>query len=146
AVELLLDLTQELGTRALPAPVADAFVAAILNSELSSRISSGDARVIAHIGTAEQTILAFGATEATDVLLLDPSSMSASVAKVTKIMDRTELSFQSAAEISVGKPTPLKAPTELVERSIAVLLVAQGTRVLGAIRRGHELAVEHAKT
>src|SRR5699024_7270275 len=71
---------------------------------------------------------------------------SASVAKVTKIRERTELSFQSAAEISVEKPTPLDAPTALVERSIAILLVAQGTRVAGAVRRSHELAVDHAKT
>lgn len=146
ALELLIDLTQELGTRALPAPVADAFVAATLSADLSSRIRSGEARVVVHIGAAEDSVIAFGATDATNILFLDPSKLIASVATVTKVSRQSELSFQSAARVSFHDDMALDASPKLVERSIAIMLLAQGARIIGAVRRGHELAVEHAKT
>ena len=147
----LLAVEEALGTAACPLPVTDAFVASTVlsgDAALVGQVRSGGWRVVLGVNAAGG-LLADGAAGATHVLLLPPAGPGpAELFEVAGSSPLPGMAVPPWHALSIGAAPVARAelgPAEAdTARAVARLGIA--ARAVGAARRAHDLAVEHAKT
>ncbi|WP_244928933.1 acyl-CoA dehydrogenase family protein [Nocardioides sp. W7] len=148
ALDFLVAASRELGKRACPLPLADAYVAIqVLPEELAARVGEGELRVVLSevapdgaggLGPLE------GAQHATHVLVLDRASGRGELRPVASAAYEDGLAVPAWVRISTGDAV---AQVEVEPARLRVLLDAQrlavAARAVAAGARMHELAVAH---
>lgn len=149
ALDFLVAASRELGKRACPLPLADAYIATqVLPEELAGQIGEGAMRVIVseqapdaagEIGPLE------GAQHATHVLVVDRATGRCELRPLTVTTPQDGLAVPAwvrvgtgaaVAQVAVG-PARLRALLDAQRLAVAARAVAAGARM-------HELAVAHA--
>lgn len=148
----LLAVEDALGSVACPLPVTDAFVAAtVLASDAAAlaRIGSGAWRVVLGFRRGGD-VLAEGAAGATHVLALPAGGPGrAELLEVAGSAPTPGMAVPAWRTLSLADTGPVAAAElDAAEADAARALARLGVaaRALGAARRSHELALEHAKT
>lgn len=149
ALDFLVAAARELGRRACPLPLADAYVATqVLPDEVAAKVGEGVVRVVVSevppdgagdLGPLE------GAQLATHVLVLDRASGRGELRPVTRATPQEGLAVPAWVRVSTGAPV---AQVEVEPPRLRALLDAQrlavAARAVAAGARMHELAVAHA--
>lgn len=151
ALGFLLAAQRELGRRACPLPVADAYVAGLLlEGVCAAEVMRGEIRPIVCF-TAESTAGEFSALEcaagATHVLRVDAAAGMVDLLPIEACEPTPGLAVPAWSTVATAAPAVSHRPAAAViasARRAAELALA--VRALAAADRAHELAIAHART
>ncbi|CAM3272502.1 acyl-CoA dehydrogenase family protein [Nocardioides dubius] len=146
AADYLVAAVRELGRRACPLPLADAYVAAMLLPEHAAAIGDGELRPVVIDGAGADSVVDDAGT-ATHGVLVDQTAGTVSLHPLTSAVELTGLAAPTLRKITLGDAVHSRALAgEDAERMVAVLRLATAARAIAAAGRAHELAVQHALT
>lgn len=147
AVEFLIDLVQELGERACPLPVVDAYVAARVFPELAERIASGDVRVCLSSSSDIRDSILSAVGTVTHVLRLDVHGLRADLCPVLDVTRSDALVRPGLHHIDIGEAESSTAlSADQAADAVALVRLGEAAYLAAAAGRAHRLAVEHSKT
>ncbi len=148
ALDFLVAASRELGKRACPLPVADAYVATrLLPDELAARVGQGDLRIVVselaprgdELGPLE------GAQHATHVLVLDRASGVGELRPVTGTAAQEGLAVPAWVRVTTGEVVArVEVEPARVRSALDAMRLAVAARAVAAGARMHELAVAHS--
>jgi alkylation response protein AidB-like acyl-CoA dehydrogenase len=148
--EMLVTALLELGRRACPAPLADAYIAAsVLEAAQREAVAAGDIRpVVAVAERLDADVFEYldPPPAATHVLVLCPPAGLAALAPVRAAEPLAGLAVPPWSRVRTGEPAVIErcTPPELI-RALELHRLGLAARVLGAASQAHDLAVEHAR-
>ncbi|MBE1536987.1 alkylation response protein AidB-like acyl-CoA dehydrogenase [Actinomadura algeriensis] len=151
ALDFLAAAVRELGARACPLPIADAYVTARLADDATrARVASGEVRPLVAVaprpdGTVFEHLDA--AEGATHVLRLVPGAAAAELLPIERTDPAPGLAVPAWSRVTVTTEGALTCGrgAEDVAAALSVHRLGLAIRALGAAARVHALAVEHAK-
>ena len=146
ALDFLVVAVRELGRRACPLPVTDAYVTALLgDGELADRVADGSVRPVLAVGGPGARPLVEDSA-ATHLLRLDPAAGSAELVEITGTAPAPGLAVPDWHHADLGAVAALPAAAGAVREAAGILRLGVAVRALAAAGRAHELAVAHATT
>jgi alkylation response protein AidB-like acyl-CoA dehydrogenase len=150
APDMLIAAVLELGRRACPIPLADAYIAAsVLDPAQRDAVAAGDIRPVVAVSRRIDTEVfdyLDAPPQATHVLLLCPEAGSVALSPIRVVEPLAGLAIPPWARVRSGKPAVVHRCTpRTLSRALGLHRLGVAARVLGAISQAHDLAVEHAR-
>ncbi|GAA3983258.1 acyl-CoA dehydrogenase [Thermobifida alba] len=151
ALDFLVAAVRELGARACPLPLVDAYVAGLLlDADRGAQVASGQLRPIVAVVDDPDTDTADhceAAPQATHLLLVHPAGGRVRLAPISRTEPTPGLAVPAWSRVRAGATeTEVAADPAAVTDALAVWTLGLAVRALAAAERGHELAVAHATT
>jgi len=144
SLDALAVVAEESGRAICPLPVADAAAAALVFADVAGvreAVLAGGVRPTAAFGAAVE--LAELGEQATHLLVLDDHE--ARLAPVVRTTPVEGLARPRWCTVEVGEAQAVALPgVDLLERARDLLALGAAARAMGAARRAHELATQHA--
>ncbi|GAA3742189.1 alkylation response protein AidB-like acyl-CoA dehydrogenase [Spinactinospora alkalitolerans] len=150
ALDFLVTAVRELGRRACPLPLADAYAAGLLlDADRRAAVASGELRPVLALAddlAAREFDHLDAAPEATHVLVVHPDGGPVRLAPITGVEPAPGLAVPPWSRVSTAGAAPIgDADPATVEEALTVASLGLAVRALAAAERAHEMAVEHAK-
>jgi alkylation response protein AidB-like acyl-CoA dehydrogenase len=148
--DLLVAAVLELGRRACPIPLADAYIASLLlDPAQRDAVAVGDIRPVVAVSPridAEVFDCLDAPPQATHVLVLCREVGAVALSPVRAVEPLAGLALPPWGLVRSGKPIVVHRRTaQALSRALALHRLGVAARVLGAISQAHDLAVEHAR-
>lgn len=150
ALDCLVAGVRELGRRACPLPLVDAYVAGLLlDGDRGAQVASGRLRpVVAVVDDpgADRFDHLDAARGATHVLALPHGSGPARLVPITGVEPTPGLAVPAWSRVGVDPGAGCDVDSPGIGEARTIMSLGWAARAMAAAGRGHEMAVEHART